>query len=300
MKGSHSAIEEISRLRLYQQSQNSSKSWAWGSIVLFIALTFAPLPIIFESYIFILQIIIFCVAVLSIGFVILSGKQRTILSRKQMKLLGLSESSITYTDDLTKVDRSPALANNRLPEDTTNRRFPVRQPAINNFNSRLGPSGIVGEIKKIVEEISPIYGHKRVITSPKAYAIPNECPQTDSKNYELDVNKLAESSWLEINRDINKSLHTPATPGLGFTPSPLGGQSNSVGSFSGFPSQNQNGSEPRSVYNPYAPKQAYVTDWITYNVSPMSDVISPGIWYLYIYVYVLKIHNFHECVVYDT
>lgn len=100
MKSNKNAIEEISRLRLYQATLDSSKNWAYSSIVILVALFFAPQPPVdYELYKLALQLVISLILALSIAFVFLSGKQKTVLSRKQLKLLGISETNVILTNE---------------------------------------------------------------------------------------------------------------------------------------------------------------------------------------------------------
>lgn len=96
MEVQRTAIEEIARLRLYQSCIDSCKKWAYGSAAITISIYFAPVADEYESHKKIVQLIFFMIALASVGFVFFSGKPRTLLSKKQMKLLGLSEDDIAH------------------------------------------------------------------------------------------------------------------------------------------------------------------------------------------------------------
>jgi hypothetical protein len=96
MEVKRSAIEEISRLRLYQSCIDSCKKWAYGSAAITVSMYFAPLADEYEPHKKIVQLIFLLIALASAGFVYFSGKPRTVLSKKQMKLLGLSEDDIAH------------------------------------------------------------------------------------------------------------------------------------------------------------------------------------------------------------
>lgn len=90
------AVLEISRLRLYQSNVEKCKRWACGSTVIFISLYFAPISVLYDTQKAVLQSVILLTALCSVGFIYFFGKPTTALTRKQMKLLGVSEDDITY------------------------------------------------------------------------------------------------------------------------------------------------------------------------------------------------------------
>lgn len=96
MEVKRTAIEEISRLRLYQSCIDSCKKWAYGSAAITVSIYFAPVTDEYEYHKKIVQLIFLLTALASVGFVYFSGKPRTVLSKKQMKLLGLSEDDIAH------------------------------------------------------------------------------------------------------------------------------------------------------------------------------------------------------------
>lgn len=103
------AVLEISRLRLYQSNVEKCKRWACGSSVIFISLYFAPTSVMYDAHKAVLQIVILLMALCSVGFIYFFGKPTTALTRKQMKLLGVSEDDITYLAALTTP--TPPVAN---------------------------------------------------------------------------------------------------------------------------------------------------------------------------------------------
>jgi hypothetical protein len=96
MEVKRTAIEEISRLRLYQSCIESCKKWAYGSVAITVSIYFAPIADEYETHKKIIQLIFLLIALASAGFVYFSGKPKTVLSKKQMKLLGLSEDDIAH------------------------------------------------------------------------------------------------------------------------------------------------------------------------------------------------------------
>ena len=96
MEVKRTAVEEISRLRLHQSCIDSCKKWACGSAAIIVSVYFAPISDDYDSHKKIVQLIFLLIALASVGYVYLSGKPKTVLSKKQMKLLGLSEDDITH------------------------------------------------------------------------------------------------------------------------------------------------------------------------------------------------------------
>mmetsp|Transcript_17945 Transcript_17945/g.17261 ORF Transcript_17945/g.17261 Transcript_17945/m.17261 type:complete len:191 (+) Transcript_17945:180-752(+) len=130
---SMNAIEEISRLRLHQASLDSSKNWTLSSTVLLIAILFPTPPEGYELYAFSFRVLVLFILGTSIAFLFLSGKQKTGLSRKQLKLLGFSEFNLILTSD---TDLSL-----KTPDGTSNKGNPPTvdispKNNINNFTSK--------------------------------------------------------------------------------------------------------------------------------------------------------------------
>ena len=98
-----SAIDEISRLRLHQLSIWNCRKWAYGSIVVFISLFFCPIPASFRQWKSAAQIFSLFTLFCSATYIHFTGKPRTILNKKQMKLLGLSEDDVTHQQTIAPI-----------------------------------------------------------------------------------------------------------------------------------------------------------------------------------------------------
>jgi hypothetical protein len=91
-----SAIDEISRLRLHQSSVESCRNWAYGSGAVFVSLFFTSIPPSYGQFKSAAQIFSLFTLFCSATYIYFSGKPRTTLNKKQMKLLGLSEDDVTH------------------------------------------------------------------------------------------------------------------------------------------------------------------------------------------------------------
>lgn len=118
MKANNNAINEISRLRLYQSSLDNSKYWTWTCIILFFSLFFAPISGDYFLYKLLLQLFLLLIAVLSGCYIMFNGKPTTLLNKKQMALLGISESNIMQND----VKNSSGKNDNKNGQDARNGR----------------------------------------------------------------------------------------------------------------------------------------------------------------------------------
>ena len=108
MSAKKSVVEEMARLRLHQQCLRSCKTWGSSTFAIFLALFFAHISEEYSWYKYVLQLLLLLTALLSIGFVVFFGNQKTELNSKQMKLLGMSQSSFIDADQVKLLEEKNA------------------------------------------------------------------------------------------------------------------------------------------------------------------------------------------------
>jgi hypothetical protein len=174
-----------------------------------------------------------------------------------------------YTYTYTNINFYIHVYSHRIPGSTSNKeKTPTvdisPKNGLNNFTSK----NTTKNAEK--KEISSIYKKQNTL---KIHNIPNDKPEYNHDNYDINnAEKLAETYWGNISQDIinNKNKSPLATSDYGVQPTGYRG--------SGVLGTTPTGSTdyPSTLYSPFINTSGQ--SYKTYNVSPMTDTVSPGVY----------------------